>query len=100
MFPGVAQAELIEKVLHDTPDWPRKLDPKIPRDLETIVWKAIAKEPGDRYSTPQALRDDLQRFLEDRPILARRSSSVEQLWRWCRRNLLLAAGSPPQRRPS
>jgi serine/threonine protein kinase/WD40 repeat protein/Flp pilus assembly protein TadD len=91
MFPGLAHAELIEKVLHDAPDWPRRLDPKIPRDLETIVWKAIAKEPGDRYPSPRALCDDLQRFLEDRPILARRSTSVEQIWRWCRRNLLLAA---------
>jgi serine/threonine protein kinase/WD40 repeat protein/tetratricopeptide (TPR) repeat protein len=90
LFPGAAQAELIENVLHDTPDRPRKLDPKIPRDLETIVLKAIAKEPGHRYATAQALRDDLRRFLEDRPILARRSSSVEQSWRWCRRNPLPA----------
>jgi serine/threonine protein kinase/WD40 repeat protein/tetratricopeptide (TPR) repeat protein len=91
LFPGVAQAELIERVLHDAPDRPRKLDPKIPRDLETIVLKAIAKEPAHRYPTAQALHDDLQRFLDDRPILARRSTSVEQSWRWCRRNPLPAA---------
>ncbi len=93
LFGATRQAELIEKVLHDSPEAPRKLDPKIPRDLETIVLKAIAKEPGDRYATAQALGDDLERFLEDRPILARRSTTVEQCWRWCRRNPWLAGAN-------
>ena len=93
LFPRAAQAELIEKVLHEAPDPPRKFDPKIPRDLETIVLKAIAKEPADRYPTAQALGDDLRRFLEDRPVQARRSTPVEQFWRWCRRNRWLAAAS-------
>ena len=99
LFAGVAHAELIEKVLHDPPDSPRKLDSKIPRDLETIVLKAIAKEPADRYATAQAMGDDLRRFLEDRPVLARRITPVEQTWRWCRRALLdcwpRPACSPP-----
>jgi serine/threonine protein kinase/WD40 repeat protein/Flp pilus assembly protein TadD len=90
---AAVQAELIQKVLHDVPDLPRKLDPKIPRDLETIVLKAIAKEPGHRYPTAQALGDDLRRFLEDRPILARRSTAIEQFWRWCRRNPFPAAAT-------
>ncbi len=89
-FAGGAQAELIEQVLHDAPTGPASSIPKIPRDLETIVLKAIAKEPGDRYPTAQALGDDLQRFLEDRPIRARRSTAIEQFWRWCRRNPWLA----------
>ncbi len=89
LFGASAQAELIERVLHDPPDPPRRLDPRIPRDLETIVLKAIAKEPGDRYATAQAMGEDLERFLEDRPIRARRSTTVEQAWRWCRRNLIL-----------
>jgi serine/threonine protein kinase/WD40 repeat protein/tetratricopeptide (TPR) repeat protein len=93
MFGKAAQAELIDKVVHDAPDPPRKLDPKIPRDLETIVLKAIAKEPGDRYPTAQALGEDLKRFLEDRPVLARRSTPIEQFWRWCRRNPWLAAAA-------
>jgi serine/threonine protein kinase len=93
LFPGVPQAALIEKVLHDAPEPPRKLDPAIPRDLETIVWKAIAKEPGDRYATAQAMGEDLKRFLEDRPILARRSTPVERFWRWCRRNPGLATAN-------
>ena len=93
LFGATRQSELIEKVLHDSPEAPRKLDPKIPRDLETIVLKAIAKEPGDRYATAQALGEDLERFLEDRPIRARRSTTVEQCWRWCRRNPWLAAAN-------
>src|SRR5262249_42523721 len=79
--------------LHDAPDLPRKLDATIPADLETIVLKAIAKEPGDRYATAEALGEDLQRFLDDRPILARRSTALEQFWRLCRRNPLPAGTS-------
>ena len=93
LFGKAAQAELIDKVIHDAPDPPRKFDHKLPRDLETIVLKAIAKEPGDRYPTAQALAADLGRFLEDRPVLARRSTPVEQFWRWCRRNPWLAAAN-------
>jgi serine/threonine protein kinase/WD40 repeat protein/tetratricopeptide (TPR) repeat protein len=93
LFSGVEQAELIERVLHAAPERPRRLDPGIPRDLETIVTKAIAKEPGDRYPTAAALGEDLKRFLEDRPVLARRSTPVERSWRWCRRNPLLAGAS-------
>jgi eukaryotic-like serine/threonine-protein kinase len=91
LYPRASQGELIEKVLHESPDLPRKLDPKVPRDLETIVLKAIAKEPAGRYATAGALREDLRRFLDDRPILARRTTTIEQSWRWCRRNPLLAA---------
>jgi serine/threonine protein kinase/WD40 repeat protein/tetratricopeptide (TPR) repeat protein len=91
VFSSAHQAELIEKVLHAAPEAPRRLEPKIPRDLETIVLKAIAKEPADRYASADALRDDLQRFLDDRPIRARRSTPMEQFWRWCRRNPLPAA---------
>ncbi len=93
LFGTTRQSELIEKVLHESPEAPRKLDPKIPRDLETIVLKAIAKEPGVRYATAKALGEDLGRFLEDRPIRARRTTTLEQSWRWCRRNPGLAAAS-------
>jgi serine/threonine protein kinase/WD40 repeat protein len=91
LFRGVAPPALIDKVLNAAPEPPRNFDESIPHDLETIVLKAVAKEPAHRYSTAQALGEDLRRFLEDRPILARRSSAVEQGWRWCRRNPLLAA---------
>ena len=62
----------------------------VPRDLETIVHKAIAREPAQRYATAGALAEDLQRFLEDRPIRARRVSAAERAWRWCKRNPAVA----------
>jgi WD40 repeat protein len=89
-FDNTDKPQLIERVTHEDPPRPRKLDPHIPRDLETIVLKAIAKEPADRYPTAAALAEDLRRFLGDRPIQARRSSTAEQVWRWCRRNRAVA----------
>jgi serine/threonine protein kinase/Tfp pilus assembly protein PilF len=62
-----------------------RLQPELPRDLVTIVHKAMAKEPADRYQTAGALAEDLRRFLDGRPIVARRLSVVERAWRWCRR---------------
>ena len=61
----------------------------------TIVHKAIAKDPADRYQTPGALAEDLRRFLEDRPIVARQTGAIERAWRWCRRNpgIAVSAGS-------
>ena len=77
-------------MLHDSPPPLRQLDRRIPRDLETIVLKALAKEPGERYPTAGQLAEDLRRFVAGRPILARRSSAIERSWRWSRRNPLLA----------
>jgi serine/threonine protein kinase len=77
---------LIRRILEGSPVPPRRLNPSIPRDLETIVLKALARDPGHRYSSAGALAEDLQRYLEDRPILARRITAAERLWRWCRRN--------------
>jgi WD40 repeat protein/serine/threonine protein kinase len=85
-FEGATRARLIEQVIHDPPAAPRKHDSRIPRDLETIVLKAIAKEPAERYATAEAMSADLRNFLADRPIVARRSGAVETAWRWCRRN--------------
>jgi WD40 repeat protein len=82
---------LIERVLHEEPERLKKLAPGVPRDLETIVAKASAREPAGRYATAGALAEDLKRFVEDRPIRARRVSSMERLARWCRRNKILAA---------
>lgn len=65
-------------------------NPSIPRDLETIILKATAREPSSRYATAAAFAEDLRRFCEDRPILARRSTIRERLWRWSRRNPALA----------
>jgi len=68
----------------------RTIDATIPVDLETIVLKAAAPDPAHRYQTADALADDLRRFLDDRPILARRVTLLQQFWRWCRRNHALA----------
>jgi WD40 repeat protein/serine/threonine protein kinase len=85
-FEAGTRAKLIEQVIHDPPLPPRKHDPRVPRDLETIVMKTIAKEPGERYATAEALAADLNNFLADKPIQARRAGTAERAWRWCRRN--------------
>jgi serine/threonine protein kinase/WD40 repeat protein len=68
----------------------RKINPAIPRDLETVLLKALGHEPGSRYASARALADDFRRFLEDRTVLARRSGPATRLWRWCRRNPVTA----------
>lgn len=89
-FSGTSPARLIRQAGEHEPPRPRKLNAGIPRDLETIVLKAIAREPERRYPTALALAEDLGRFLDDLPILARRTTAPERLWRWCRRNRALA----------
>lgn len=82
---------LIDRVLHEEPERLKKRSPGVPRDLETIIAKATARDPAGRYTTAAALAEDLRRFVEDRPIRARRTSPVEQLARWCRKNPLIAS---------
>jgi serine/threonine protein kinase len=84
-------SSLMRRIARETPAHPRDLNPQVPLDLETIVLKAIAREPAHRYGSAREMADDLQRFLEDRPILARRVGVVERLWRWSRRNRMVAA---------
>ena len=91
LFEEPNRARLIKRVTHELPPAPRKLQPGIPRDLETIVLKAMAKEPAQRYASAEAMAEDLRRFLADRPVEARRIGGVERLWRWSRRNPALAA---------
>jgi tRNA A-37 threonylcarbamoyl transferase component Bud32 len=81
---------LLHQVLHDEPRAPRKLNDRIPRDLETICLKAMAKEPGRRYATAQELSADLRRHLNGEAIHARPVPRAERLWRWCRRNPAVA----------
>jgi tetratricopeptide (TPR) repeat protein len=72
---------------------PRKINRAIPRDLQTAVMKCLAADPSKRYQTAAAVADDLKRFLDGRPLRARRASAIERTWRWCRRNPILAAVS-------
>jgi tetratricopeptide (TPR) repeat protein/ribosomal protein S27E len=84
-FRGVKRM-LLHQVLHEEPRPPRRLNDRIPRDLETITLKAMAKEPARRYPTARELADDLRRWLKGEPILARPTGRLEKWWRVCRRN--------------
>jgi serine/threonine protein kinase/WD40 repeat protein len=90
-FDDANRGRLIERVLHEPPARPRKFDRRIPRDLETVVLKCLAKDPAERYATAEALAEDLRRFLGDRPIKARRTPWYEHTGRWCRRNPTVAS---------
>jgi serine/threonine protein kinase/WD40 repeat protein len=92
-FTASDRVELIDDILHVEPARPRTLDQEIPRDLETIVLKAIAHNPSNRFSSATELSRELGRFLEGRPIRSRPLSLAERLWRWSRRNPALAASS-------
>ncbi|MBS0265725.1 MAG: protein kinase, partial [Planctomycetes bacterium] len=76
------------QVLEPTP--PRRLNNQLPRDLEAICLKAIGKEPVDRYATTAEFRDDLRRWLDNRPILARPAGRLERIWKAARRKPALA----------
>ncbi|HEV3340145.1 MAG TPA: serine/threonine-protein kinase [Pirellulales bacterium] len=83
--------KLIELIRHSEATSPRSLDARIPRDLETIVTKAIDKDPKRRYQSADEMGEDLQRFVNDEPIKARRIGSTERFGRWCRRNPVVAS---------
>jgi WD40 repeat protein/tetratricopeptide (TPR) repeat protein len=85
-FTAPDRLRIVELVKEHVPPAPRALDPRIPRDLETIVLTAIAKDPKRRYQTADLMGDDLRRFLDGQPIRARRVRLHERLWLWARRN--------------
>ena len=89
-FDSSDRLKLIELIKTEEPPRPRAVDARIPRDLETIVLKAIEKDPKARYQTAEAMGEDLARFLADEPIRARQVSAVERYWRWARRNPVIA----------
>jgi serine/threonine protein kinase/Flp pilus assembly protein TadD len=90
-FDEADRGRLIHRVTHEEPVPPRRLNPEVPRDLETIVLKAIARDPAHRYQTASELAEDLKRFLDLKPIRARRVGVPERFWRWCRRNPVVAS---------
>lgn len=90
-FRAATPLETILQVVSDQPVAPTQLNPKTPRDLETICLKCLQKEPTRRYASAQALSEDLGRFLAGEPIHARAVGRIERTWRWCRRNPAVAS---------
>jgi WD40 repeat protein len=89
-FQSTNPVNTLSLVLHAAPPKPRAENRNIPRDLETICLKCLEKEPAKRYPSAQALANDLRRYQEGRAILARRTSVLEQLRRWVKRNPVVA----------
>jgi predicted Zn finger-like uncharacterized protein len=88
-----SKAMIVHQVLHEEPRPPRRINDRIPWDLQVICLKALAKQPAWRYPSAQSMADDLGRFLRGEPIRARPVSRAEQLYRWGRRNPALAGVS-------
>ncbi len=90
-FEQKARQALIRQVMEEEPPRLRKLDPSIPRDLETVIQKAIAREPTSRYATAGALAEDLSLYLDDKPVRARDIGTLERSWKWARRRPAIAS---------
>ena len=89
-FVGADNVAVLLQVVQNEPERPGKLSPGINLDLETICLRCLAKEPARRYPSAAALAEDLDRWLEGKPILARRVSYAERLWLWARRKPAVA----------
>ena len=92
-LPGESREQLLRQIGAHDPRPARAIDPAIPVELETILAKAIAKEPGERYAGARELADDLQRFLKDEPILARPPSTWDKAVKWTRRHKAVAVAA-------
>jgi hypothetical protein len=93
VFEGQERHELPHQIVFAEPRAPRQVNAAIPADLETVVLKAMAKSVEERYTTAQELADDLNRFLEQRPILARPPTLQKRLAKWAQRHRPLVAAS-------
>jgi eukaryotic-like serine/threonine-protein kinase len=90
-FTGRSDLETLRKVVADEPVAPRNRRPGVPRDLDTICLKCLSKRPGSRYPSASALAEELERYLEGRPIQARPLSIWARGWKWACRKPALAA---------
>jgi WD40 repeat protein/serine/threonine protein kinase len=86
VFASQDRHELLRQIAFEEPRRPRQVNPAIPLELETIVQKALEKNPAERYGTAQELADDLERFLKDEPIRAKRPSLLQRARKWARRH--------------
>lgn len=85
-YPARDREEILRKILHDDPRAPRKVCKDLPIELETILLKSMAKNPSDRYATAQEFADDLRRFIDDKPVLARRPTLAQIVSKWAKRH--------------
>jgi serine/threonine protein kinase/Flp pilus assembly protein TadD len=90
---GKDRQAVLRRIAFEEPVLPRRLNRAVPAELETIILKAMEKNPAERYATAQDMADDLQRFLEDRPIQARRPSLVQVALKWARRRKSVVAAA-------
>lgn len=89
-FSSKSKMMMIHQVLHEDPRSLRSIRKTVPRNLETICLKAMSKDPAKRYQTAREMAEELKRFLEGKPILARPTGRFERAWRWSRRNRALS----------
>ena len=90
-FHAATPMDTLLQVLSDDPVSPRSLNPTVERDIETICLRCLEKDPARRYASAAALAEDLRRYLDGKPILARPVGAPERAWRWARRKPALAA---------
>jgi serine/threonine protein kinase len=93
MFDGTDHQALLRQILEDEPRPPRAVDRAMPAELETIVLKAVSKNPADRYASAREVADDLRRFVDNRPILARRPTLTQRARKWGRRHPALVVAA-------
>jgi hypothetical protein len=86
-YNGRTREEVLRQIAFEEPPLPSRLNHAVPAELETIVLKAMAKSAEERYATAQELAEDLERYLKDEPIRARRPTVVQRLKKWTRRHL-------------